>query len=151
METVSDVPAEPVAAAMQRVQVYLPPELSSPVVQDQENGTLYMGQDYTVTLQTLQAGDLTKTIRTVTGLERENLQLQTTLQGDVKRHQFVWTAGSEEGIQVGRTCILDDGDYHYVLTALAPESVAGQLQETWREIFTSFCLATEREPISTGS
>ena len=151
LETVNDEMAEPVVAAVQRVQINLPPELSTPALQSQENGTLYLCDDYSVTVQTVQSGDLMKTIRNATGQNKEDLQIQTTRQGDVKRHQFVWTANGEQGIEVGRTCILDDGVYHYVLTALAEEDAAGQVQETWREIFASFCLAAEREPVSTGS
>ena len=151
LETVTDEQAEQVIAAVRRIQVNLPSELSTPVLQSQENGTLYLCDDYSVTMQTMQSGDLIKTIRTATGLSKDNLQIQTTRQGNVKRYQFVWTANGEQGIQVGRTCILDDGMYHYVLTALADERAAGQVQETWREIFASFCLAAEREPMSTGS
>ena len=151
LETVNDELAEPVVAAVQRVELHLPPELSTPALQSQENGTLYLCDDYSVTVQTMQSGDLIKTIRTATGLDKDNLQIQTTRQDDVKRHQFMWTANGEQGIQVGRTCILDDGVYHYVLTALAEEEAAGQVQQAWREIFASFCLATEREPMSTGS
>ena len=151
LETVTDEQVEPVVAAVQRVQLHLPPELSAPALQSEENGALYLCDDYSVTVQTLQSGDLIKTIRTATGLNKENLQIQTTRQGNVKRHQFMWTANGEQGIEVGRTCILDDGVYHYVLTTLAVEEKAGQVQETWREMFASFCLATEREPVSTGS
>lgn len=151
LETVNDEQAEQVISAVQRVQLHLPSELSAPALQSQENGTLYLCDDYSVTVQTRQSGDLRKTIRTATGLEQENLQIQTTRQDNVKRYQFMWTANGEQGIEVGRTCILDDGVYHYVLTALAPEETAGQVQQTWREIFASFCLATEREPVSTGS
>ena len=102
-------------------------------------------------MQTVESGDLQKTIRSVTGMDKEDLQLQTTKKGDAKCYQWVWTTSGEKGIQVGRGCILDDGKYHYVLTALADEEVAGQVQPVWREIFASFSLATEREEISTGS
>lgn len=151
METVSDVQAAPVAATMQRVQLQLPPELSAPALQSEESGTLYLCDDYSVTVQTVDSGDLSKTIRTVTGMEKEELQLQKTQKGNAKCYQWVWTTNGENGIQVGRGCVLDDGSYHYVLTAMADEAVAGQVQSTWREIFASFCLAAEREDISTGS
>lgn len=150
LETVSDVQAEPVAAVAQRIQVQLPAELSAPALQNEES-TLYLCDDYSVTVQTVAAGDLQKTIRNATGLNKENLQIMQTRQGDAKRYQFMWTANAETGIQVGRTCILDDGAYHYVLTATADEAVSGQVQQAWKEIFTSFCLATERENVSTGS
>ena len=151
METISDEQATPVVATIQRIQLQLPPELSTPTLESEENGTLYMCEDYSLAVQTMESGDLQKTIRKVTGMEKEDLQLQTTRKGDAKCYQWVWTAGGETEIQVGRGCVLDDGKYHYVLTALADESVAGQVQETWREIFASFCLATEREEVSTGS
>ncbi len=150
LETVGDVQATPVAATARRIQVQLPSELSAPALQNEES-TLYLCDDYSVTVQTVAAGDLQKTIRNATGLDKENLQIMQTRQGDAKRYQFMWTANAETGIQVGRTCILDDGAYHYVLTAMADETVAGQVQQVWKEIFTSFCLATEREEISTGS
>ncbi len=150
LETVTDVQAEQVAAVAQRIQVQLPPELSAPVLQDAES-TLYLCDDYSVTVQTVEAGDLQKTIRNATGLDKESLQIMKTRQGSTKRYQFMWTASGENGMQVGRTCILDDGAYHYVLTAMADEAVAGQVQPAWKEIFTSFCLATEREEVSTGS
>lgn len=151
METISDVQAAPVAATMQRVQLQLPPELSAPALQSQENGTLYLCDDYSVTVQTVDSGDLQKTVRNATGMDMKDLQLQTTRKGGAKCYQWVWTTNGENGIQVGRGCVLDDGSYHYVLTAMADEAVAGQVQPAWREIFASFCLATEREDISTGS
>lgn len=151
LETVTDEQAEPVVAAVQRIQLQLPAELSTPALQSQENGTLYLCDDYAVTVQTMPSGDLTKTVRNATGQDKEKLQIQTIRQGNVKRHQFMWTTGGERGIQVGRACILDDGVYHYVLTALCDEADAGQVQPAWKEIFTSFSLATEREPVSTGS
>lgn len=151
LETVSDVPAEQVVARVQQIRVNLPPELSTPAMQSQEGGKLYLSEDYSVLVQTLQAGDLAQTVRTVTGLDKENLQIQTTQQGSAKRYQFTWVTTGERGARVGRTCILDDGTYHYVLTALAEEAAAEKLQPTWKEMFASFCLAPEKEPVSTGS
>lgn len=151
LETVTDVQATPVIAAVQRIQVQLPPEMSAPALQGDQSGTLYLCDDYSVTLQTVEAGDLEKTIRNATGMNKKELQIQQTRKADAKCYQWVWTANAETGIQVGRGCILDDGVYHYVLTALADEEVAGQVQPVWREIFASFSLATEREQISTGS
>jgi len=150
-ETVSDVPAEPVVAMQRRIQVQLPQELSTPTLQEESAGQLYLCDDYSVTVQTVSAGDLQKTIRNATGMAQDAVQIQKIRQGDAKRYQFVWSANGETGTQVGRCCIIDDGTYHYVLTAMADESAAGRVQPVWKEMFTSFCLATEREPVSTGS
>ena len=151
LETVNDVQAEPVAVTARRIQVVLPPELTAPALQNTDTGELYLCEDYSVTVQTVQAGDLAKTIRNATGMEKENLQIIKTRQGEAKRYQWVGTTGGEKGAQIGRGCILDDGAYHYVLTTLADEAAAEKVQAAWKEIFTSFCLATEREPVSTGS
>lgn len=151
LETITDVPDTPVVSAVQRIQVQLPPELSAPALQGEESGTLYLCDDYSVTVQTLEAGDLQRTIREVTGMDKDSLQVIHTRQGDTKRYQWVWTTTGENGIQVGRGCVLDDGAYHYVLTAVAEEGKAEKVQPQWKEIFASFTLAAEREEVSTGS
>jgi len=151
LETVADSQDTPVSATMQQVLVDLPPELSTPTLQDETAGKLHLCDDYTVMVQTMEAGDLKRTIQTATGMDMENLQIIQTKQDDVKRYQWVWATNGEGGIQVGRGCVLDDGAYHYVLTATADESKGGTVQPTWQEIFASFRLATETEQISTGS
>ena len=151
LETITDAPDTPVVSIVQRIQIHLPPELSSPALENEETGSLYLCDDYSVMLQTVEAGDLQKTIRNLTGMEKDDLQIIETKQGDTKRYQWVWSATGEKGAQVGRGCILDDGNYHYVLTALCEEGKAEKVQTQWKEIFASFCLATEREQISTGS
>lgn len=151
METVSDVQDTPVIAPMQRIMVQLPPEMASPVLESEDMGALYECDDYSVTVQTVEAGDLQESIRNATGMEIDNLQVIQTGQGSEKRYQWVWASGGDNGIQVGRGCILDDGTYHYVLTALADEKMAGKVQPAWNEIFASFRLTASTEDISTGS
>ena len=151
LETIGDVQDAPVVATMQQVLVDLPPELSTPTLQDESAGKLHLCDDYTVMVQTVESGDLKRTIRAATGMDMENLQIIQTKQGDAKRYQFVWTSNGENGIQVGRACVLDDGAYHYVLTAMADESKSGEIQPTWQEIFASFRVIEETEQINTGS
>ncbi len=150
LETVSDVQAAPTAAIMQQILVQLPPELSVPALHDEKTGDLYLCDDYSVMVQTVEAGDLAETIRNATGMDREELQILQTRQGDAQRYQWVWSANGENGIQVGRGCILDDGTYHYVLTALAEEAAAKEVQPVWKEMFASFRLVAG-EDISSGS
>ena len=150
LETVSDEYVVSTAAVMQNVIVEIPPELAVPALQDTEAGELYLCDDYSLAVQTVEAGDLAETIRDATGMERETLQIQQTRQGDAVRYQWVWSANGENGIQVGRGCILDDGKYHYVLTALADEEAAKRVQPVWQELFASFRLVPG-ESISSGS
>ena len=151
METVSDVHDTPVIAPMQQIMVQLPPEMASPVLESEDMGALYECDDYSVTVQTVEAGDLQESIRSATGMEIDNLQIIQTGQGSAKRYQWVWASGGDNGIQVGRGCILDDGTYHYVLTALTDEETAGEVQPVWNEIFASFRLNASTEDLSTGS
>ena len=151
MKLMQDVPDTPVVSAVQRIQMQLPPELSSPTMETETAGTLYLCDDYSITVQTLESGSLQKTIREATGMDKDKLQIINTRQGDIKRYQWVWSTAGENGVQVGRGCVLDDGVYHYVLTALTDEDKSEKVQSQWREIFASFSLATEREEISTGS
>ncbi len=151
LETIGDIPDAPASTTMQQVLVDLPPELSTPTLQDETTGKLHLCDDYTVLVQTLEAGDLKRTVQTATGMDMENLQMIQTKQGNAKRYQFVWASNGENGIQVGRGCVLDDGAYHYVLTAMADESKAGKVQPAWQEIFASFRVIEETEQINTGS
>ena len=151
LETISDVQDTPVVSTTQQILVQLPPELSTPALQNGENGTLYLCEDYSVVVQTLEGGDLARTIHSATGLKKEDIQIVQTQQGDAKRYQWVWTTNGEKGVQIGRGCVLDDGAYHYVLTALADEELGKKVQPAWKEIFASFRLTPEKEPINTGS
>ena len=98
LETVGDVEETPVIATMQRVLLQLPEELSAPVLQSEKTGTLYICDDYSVTVQTVAAGDLGKTIRNATGMDRADLQIMQTEQ-PVERMAYrlagaaFWTMG----------------------------------------------------------
>lgn len=136
-ETVADEWVQSAAAPMGNILVSLPEEAAAPV-SESENGTLYQCDGYEILLQTLTSGDLDATLRTVTGHGREDLTLLETRTGDIKRYDLVWSCLGEEGDQVGRACILDDGNYHYVLTVLADADRAGEFEETWEELFSSY-------------
>ena len=150
-ETVEDIlPVEPVAAP-QQFFVSLPEEAASPTFQDDSGAELYVCQDYTITKQILESGDLEKTIKTLTGKSREELQVIKTMQETCDRYDFVWTAAGEDGLQTGRACILDDGNYHYALSAMAEETKAGSLRQTFQEMFDSCKLLDPEVNLSTGS
>lgn len=150
METVNDTYAEPVAAELQQVLVELPEEAALSVMET-ETGKLYMCDNYTISQQTFASGDMEKTMKNVSGFSRADLKVMETSWEKTKRYDFVWTAAGESGEQVYRACILDDGSYHYVLTAAADASQAGQLQSEWRDMFNSFRLVSPEMPVGTGS
>ena len=137
LETVSDEWMVPAMAQPREVSVRLPEDLVLPVL-EQEGRRLYMGQDYEIMLETMAAGDLRSTIRNLSGYERQQLTVLKTDQGDWDRYEFVWTAAGEQGHRLGRAVILDDGDYHYCMSALRD---AGESLVVWQEVFSSFTLA----------
>lgn len=151
LETISDVYAQPVSASIQQVIVDVPQDAGVAVLQSDDTGKLYLCDGYTVTVQTMEAGDLEKTLRTVTGYSKEELSILQTQQENVKRYECVWTAAGEAETQVGRACVLDDGDYHYTVTVMAGESLAGELSQTWKELFDSFRLVGPEVDLNTGS
>lgn len=150
-ETVSDLYAQPVSAILQQVVLDVPQEAAAMVMQSDSEGTMYLCDDYTITVQTFASGDLNKTLQTVTGYEIERLQLMQTRTDNAKRYECVWTAAGEGQTQVGRTCLLDDGSYHYVLTVMAAESRSGELMQTWNALMESFRIASPDMDFNTGS
>ncbi len=150
-ETVSDEFVQPVAAVMKQAAVQIPDGAVVAAMQNEEAGSMYFCDDYTITLQTMESGDLDKTISTVTGYDPEQLDLIETAAADGHRYDFTWVSLGENEEQIGRAAVLDDGSYHYVLTCMADASNAYALQETWQMLFSSFCLTTPGEDPYTGS
>lgn len=149
-EVVEDViPVEPVAVP-QQFFVSLPEDALTPTFQD-DSGELYVCQDYTISKQILPSGDLEKTVYTLTGLSQEELPIMKTSHENTDRYDLVWTAAGEEGLQVGRACILDDGNYHYVLSTLAGEETAGAMRDALQDMYDSCKLLDPDVNLSTGS
>lgn len=149
-ETVSDqVIAEPVAV-QQQFLVSLPEEAATPTFQD-DSQALYVCEGYTISKQILESGDLEKTIQTLSGKSRSELDVIQTIGQNYDRYDFVWTSAGEEGLQLGRACILDDGNYHYALTTMAQEEAAGDLRQTIQDMFDSCRLMDPDINLSTGS
>ena len=149
-EVVEDViPVEPVAVPMQ-LFVSLPDEAVTPTFQD-DTEELYVCQGYTISKQILESGDLEKTVNNLTGQSQEDIQIIKTFYDNCDRYDLVWTAAGEEGLQVGRACIFDDGNYHYLLSTLADEETAGQLRDELQDMYNSCKLLDPDINLNTGS
>ena len=136
METIADEWMVPVMAQPREVSLRLPEDLAMPVL-EQDSRQLYMGEGYELMLDVLNAGDLSNTVRTMCGYEKENMTLIQTRQEGMERYDFVWTAAGETGERLGRGVILDDGSYHYCLSALRDQ---GDTPIVWQDVFSSFGL-----------
>lgn len=139
METVSDEMLLPVMAQPRDISVKLPGETALPVVEN-DAGRIYICDEYEIVLQTLDAGDLGRTMQALSGMDREQMTVMETAAEDSKRYEFVWTSAGEQGEQLGRAVVLDDGSYHYCLSVLRNADKAETSQINWNDVFQSFCL-----------
>lgn len=139
-ETVGDWYYEP-AISEGVISLSIPEQAA--VTASGSEGTVYLCEGYTVCLQTLQAGDLDRTLQSVSGFSKEQLQLVSTQPDGVIRYDFVWAAAGEGGDQLCRGAILDDGAYHYVLTVMAEAAEAKQCAQTWNALFASFSVSAD--------
>ncbi len=142
-ETLADDYDLSVMAQMQQLHITLPPNAAVTTMENDDTGKIYLCDGYTVTVQTMPAGDLDGTLRQVTGFSKDQLTLMQTRMGNVIRYECVWSAVGEGGDQVCRAAILDDGCYHYAITAMADAELAGQLTQTWQGILQSATLSTD--------
>lgn len=138
-ETVADEMLLPVMAEPSEIWVALPEDSVMPAMES-ENGALYICGDYDVAVQTLTAGDLDATVRTVSGYGMDDLTVIQTAAGELDKYEFVWTMAGELGQEIGRATVLDDGNYHYVLSATIDAELISEYQEVWNGIFESFSL-----------
>ena len=139
-ETVSDEMVLPVLAQPREILLTLPEETLLPAMES-DGRTLYLCNGYDVAVQTFSSGDLDGTIREISGFGKDELTIMETTSGDCRCFEFVWTAATDLGEQVGRAMILDDGAYYYTLTAMAPAEKALNYQEIWNGLFETFGIA----------
>lgn len=141
-ETMSDVYYEPELPDAQRIVLSLPEEAAANVMTDDAGGSLYLCDGYSIMVQTMEAGDLDATLRAVSGFSRDQLQIMEREENTNHRYECVWAAAGEGEDQVGRAVILDDGNYHYIISVMAGASVAGDLTAQWQKLVDSVSLGT---------
>lgn len=139
METVTDELATPVMAQMREISLQLPEEAASPTVES-DSERLYLCEDYEISVQILAGGDLSRTVKTLSGYERDALTVMTTQKDDLDSYTFVWACAGEQGDRVGRAVILDDGNYHYCVSILGDAEQAMENKVLWDDMFNSFTL-----------
>lgn len=140
-ETLSDAYVQPDAPAMGDVTLLLPTSAEVVTLESAENGKLWLCEEYWVCLQTWQSGDLEKTLHALTGRHAEDLEL-IKLEGEQgKRYECVWLSTGENGDQINRAVILDDGNYHYALTLHTAAETAGELTPQWKNITATFAVS----------
>ena len=138
-ETVNDEIEILPTPEMRQTFVELPPEAASPTI---ESGSerLYMCGSYEIRIQTMEGGDFASTAKAVCGYEPDSLTVLQTRREGADCYEFVWACTGEEGDQVGRAAVLDDGNYHYVLSVIGSADDAWENYPLWLSMFQSFSL-----------
>ena len=150
LETVNDEILQPVMTQVYSPVFTLPRDAAVTTMESPDAGTIYFCDGYTVTLRTLPGGDLDRTVVDTTGFSEEDLTLLKTRSEGFQRIQCVWSAVSEEGEQLGRLTVLDDGANHHVLSCMTPAADAAALAPEIQQLMDSFRLVTP-EALDTGS
>ena len=123
-----------------QVSLTLPDDATIQTIAGTE-GKLYLCDGFTVTVQTLPGGDLSRTIADTTGYDLSRLTLMETEKDGIRCYRCSWATAGEGGDQAARTLILDDGSFHYAITVMASAEKAGALADTWQEILHSVSLS----------
>ena len=151
-ETIADEYEPQDVPTMLEVVVKIPEEAAASVMTSDDGAKLYLCDDYQIIIQTLPAGDMQGVFRKLTGFAMEDLFVIRSQYRGLDRYMFVWSAAGEGTDQVGRACILSDGNYCYALTAMAPADRAeGLLAGSWKELFDSFHAVDPGSIVDSGS
>lgn len=136
-ETIGDVweQTEPVVSPG-RMEVPLPEGAEMEVMEANGDGFYRVG-DWQLWTKVLSGGDLKKTIQALSGMDADALTVIQRKMGDYVCYETTWTAAAEDGTQVLRAGILDDGTYHYCLCISVPQEDAGEAGAVFGQVFRS--------------
>ena len=140
-ETVADEIVEVAAAEPAPMAVWLPDGAAEQTMAD--DSRCYSFGECELRLQTMDGGDIRATLQQLTGMEPEKLTVMEYERDGLQLYQTVWSASSEEGVTLGRCMVADDGDYHYCISLLSPETA--DVGEDFARICASLDLSGEEK------
>ena len=140
-ETVADEMATPVMGKEKHVVLDLPDSAASPVVNTADGGRFFMCDGYDLFVQTMAAGDLSRTVKQVCGYALDKMTILESCKDGIDRYEWVWTSAGEGGDQIGRAVVLSDGNYHYCISVMADAETAGTLDDEWTKVLGDIRLA----------
>ena len=141
-EKVMDVHLVPETRPASAIALSIPEEAVLAVFGDEKRGKLYLCDGFDLSVQTLEGGDLSRTLRQITGFSEDQLTVMKTAHGGLGKYECVWASVGEGAQQVGKALILDDGMWHYAVSVMANASDSEALQERWRDLFRSVSLVS---------
>lgn len=135
-ETIADEQVLSVMATPKQIVVDLPEGAVAPVLET-EGEQIYLCDGYDILIEVRPSGNLTGTVRDLSGYEKEDLTVMETQWQEVSRYEFVWASAGENGDRLGRAVILDDGQYHYCMSVIR-DAQGEDSQIVWNQVFSSF-------------
>ncbi len=138
LETVADE-IVPVAAEPEPVFVWMPSDAAAQASAGE--GECYTWGECELRIQTLDGGDIAKTMQTLTGLSADRLTVMEYEKDGLQIYQTVWSTTGEDGIFLGRAMVADDGNFHYCVSLLSPEQT--DVAEDYAQICASFSFTQE--------
>ncbi len=139
-ERVEDELLEPVMSQRREMTVTVPDSASTAVMESEDGGKLYLCDGYIMTVQTLDGGDMNRTIQTLCGYDADAVTVLQTRDGAWQRYEWVWISAGEGGEELGHAAVLDDGCYHYCLTVMADAEDVPALEPEWEALLGSFAI-----------
>lgn len=143
LETLGDPCAVSTVNKPAQLCIKLPDGQSNPVLA-QDNKQLYLFEDLEIAAQTLPGGDLAQTFLDSVGYSIEDLTVIETKVKGLTRYDSVCSVLGEGQEQVVRIVIIDDGLYHYVVTAAVTAEQAEACLADTNYIVDSLSLSTDQ-------
>ena len=138
-ETMGNIQYEPeVIPQAGYISVMIPAAAAEEVMADSTLGKRFTWDQNEIRLETLEAGDLARTLRMITGMDPEKLTVISQKRDGMNTWQTVWSTSGEDGILVGRALIADDGYYHYCMSLLSPEQTDSA--EVYEDLVSTFTI-----------
>lgn len=139
-ETLGDISHEQVLAPVPKeIVLSLPKDASVEAMNNEQ--TAYACKNYSICMQTMEAGDLYATVKALSGFSPDKLTIMESKTDTLKRYDFTWTAAGASGDLVFRAAVMDDGEYHYCVTAMAEATDMAGLMDDWNTLFASMEIA----------
>ena len=142
-ETITDEISEPVSAEPKPVSVWLPDGAAAQTMAEGESGECYTWGACELRIRTMDSGDIRATLQTLPGLDPDRLTVMEYEREGVQLYQSVWSMTSEDGVNLGRCMVADDGNYHYCISLVSPENA--DVEEDYARICASLDLSGEEK------
>lgn len=139
-ETVADE-FEEVSAVPGSVSVWMPDGAAKQAAATA--GECYTWGECELRIETVESGDIRSTLEHLTGLSPERLTVMEYERDGMQMYQSVWSATGEEGVTLGRCLVADDGNFHYCISLLSPETV--DVADDYAQICASLRIGGEEE------